>query len=86
MSTYSSDRKQKYEEGEIKKEICLSPTTKLLHQQEKIQKTTDNTTTPSETSIAQRLRTDLGQSVGVKTAIELVWLTGLRPQSSNYRQ
>ena len=32
-------------------------------------------TTPQKSSIAQRLRTDLGLSVGVTTATQLVWLT-----------
>ena len=37
-------------------------------------------TTPQKSSITQRLRTDLGRSVGVTTATQLVWLTGLRAQ------
>ena len=37
----------------------------------------DNTTTPQKSSIKQRLRTDLGRSVGVTTATKLVW-TSLR--------
>ena len=32
-------------------------------------------TTPQKSSIKQRLRTDLGRSVGVTTATKLVWLT-----------
>ena len=32
-------------------------------------------TTPQKNSITQRLRTDLGRSVGVTTATQLVWLT-----------
>ena len=32
-------------------------------------------TTPQKSSIKQRLRTDLGRSVGVTTATQLVWLT-----------
>ena len=32
-------------------------------------------TTPQKRSIKQRLRTDLGRSVGVTTATQLVWLT-----------
>ena len=35
-------------------------------------------TTPQKSSIRQRLRTDLGRSVEVTTATQLVWLTGLR--------
>ena len=34
-------------------------------------------TTPQKSSIKQRLRTDLGRSVGVTTATQLMWLTGL---------
>ena len=33
-------------------------------------------TTPQKSSITQRLRTDLGRSVGVTTATQLVWLNG----------
>ena len=33
---------------------------------------------PQKSSIKQQLRTDLGRSVGVTTATQLVWLTGLR--------
>ena len=32
-------------------------------------------TTPQKSPITQRLRTDLGRSVGVTTATQLVWLT-----------
>ena len=35
----------------------------------------DNTNNATESSIKQRLRTDLGWSVGVTTATQLVWLT-----------
>ena len=35
-------------------------------------------TTPQKSSIKQQLRTDLGRSVGVTTATQLVWLTSLR--------
>ena len=45
-------------------------------------------TTPQKSSIKQRLRTDLGRSVGVTTATQLVWLTGLRahlPTNRNNR-
>ena len=34
----------------------------------------DNTKTPPKTSITQRLRTDIGRSVGVTTTTQLVWL------------
>ena len=39
-------------------------------------------TTPQK-RIKQRLRTDLGRSVGVTTATKLVWLTGLRANLPN---
>ena len=45
-------------------------------------------TTPQKSSITQRLRTDLGRSVGVTKATQLVWLTGLRahlPTNRNSR-
>ena len=37
-------------------------------------------------SITQRLRTDFGRSVGVTTATQLVWLTGLRAQPTHSLQ
>ena len=40
---------------------------------EKSKKQRDNTKTPPKPSIAQRLRTDLGRSVGVTIATQLVW-------------
>ena len=43
-------------------------------------------TTPQKSSITQRLRTDLGWSVGVITATQLVWLTGLQAQPSHSPQ
>ena len=48
----------------------------------------DNTNNATKSSITQRLRTDLGRSVGVTTATQLVWLTGLRahlPTNRNSR-
>ena len=48
----------------------------------------DNTNNATKNSIKQRLRTDLGRSVGVTTATQLVWLTGLRahlPTNRNSR-
>ena len=51
--------------------LCQKP----LHQQKKGKVTTQ--TTPQKSSIKQRLRTDLGRSVEVTTATQLVWLTGL---------
>ena len=40
----------------------------------------DNTNNATKSSIKLRLRTDFGRSVGVTTATQLVWLTGLRAQ------
>ena len=48
----------------------------------------DNTNNATKSSIKQRLRTDLGRSVGVTKATQLVWLTGLRahcPTNRNSR-
>ena len=44
---------------------------------EKYKKQRDNTNTPPKTSITQRLQTDLGRSVRVTMAIQLVWLNRL---------
>ena len=38
----------------------------------------DNTNNATKNPIKQQLRTDLGRSVVVTTATQLVWLTGLR--------
>ena len=56
--------------------------TKASTPTENPQKQRDNTHTPSKTSITQLLRTDLGRSVGVTIATQLVWLnrfTGSQP-------
>ena len=72
-----------YCEHEVKKEeIWLSPMTKAPTPTEKSKKQRDNTKSPPKTSITQRLRTDLGRSVGVTIATQLVWLnrfTGSKP-------
>ena len=47
--------------------------TKPLYQQ-KFENQWTTQKTPPKTSITQRLRTDLGRSVGVTTVIELLWL------------
>ena len=49
---------------EKKEKIWLSPKTKAPTPTEKSEKQHDNTKTPSKTSIIQRLRTDLGRSIG----------------------
>ena len=51
---------------------------KPLHKQKCQNGKVTTQTTPQKSSIKQRLRTDLGRSVGVTTATQLVWLTGLR--------
>ena len=50
---------------------------KPLHQQKCQKGKVTTQTTPQKCSIKQQLRTDLGRSVGVATATQLVWLTGL---------
>ena len=59
---------------EKKEEIRLSPMTKKPYTPEKSKKQLDYTKTPPKTSITQWLQTDLGRSVGVTTATQLVWL------------
>ena len=66
-------------------EISLSPLTKALTPAEMSKGQSDNTNNATKSSITQRLRTDLG-SVGVITATQLVWLTGLRAQPSHFPQ
>ena len=51
---------------------------KPLYQQKCQRGKVTTQTTPQKSSIKQQLRTDLGRSVGVTTATQLVWLTGLR--------
>ena len=56
--------------------------TKAPSPTEKPKKQRDNTQMPPKTSITQRLQTDLGRSVGVTIATQLVWLnrtTGSQP-------
>ena len=57
-----------------KENILLSPMTKAPTQTEKSKQQHDNTKTPPKTSISQRLRTDLGRSVRLTIATQLVWL------------
>ena len=51
---------------------------KPLYQQKCQRDKVTTQTTPQKSSNKQQLRTDLGRSVGVTTATQLVWLTGLR--------
>ena len=62
---------------EKKEEIWLSPMTKAPTPTEMSKGQSDNTNNATKNSIKQRLRTDLGRSVGVTTATQLVWLTVL---------
>ena len=48
---------------------------KPLHQQKRQKGKVTTQTTPQKSSITRWLRTDLGRSVGVTTATQLVWLT-----------
>ena len=55
---------------------------KPLHRQKNPKNNVTTQRTPPKTSITQRLRTDLGRSVGVTIATQLVWLnrcTGSQP-------
>ena len=54
----------------------------------KSKKQSENTKTPPKSSITQRMRTDLGRSVGVTTATKLVWLnrfTGSQPSHKQHK-
>ena len=65
-----------------KVDIWLSPMTKAPTPTEKSKKQRDNIKNATKTSITQRLRTDLGRSVWVTTATQLVRLnrfTGSQP-------
>ena len=50
-----------------------NPVTKAQTPTEKSKKQRDNIKTPPKSLITQRLRSDLGRSVGVKAVIQLVW-------------
>ena len=58
-----------------KEEIWLSPMIKAPTPTEMSKVQSENTNNATKSSIKQRLRTDLGRSVGVTTATQLVWLT-----------
>ena len=57
-----------------REEIRLSHMTKAPTPTEKSKKQRDNPKNATKTSITQRLRTDLGRSVGVTTVTPLMWL------------
>ena len=61
-----------------KEEIWPSPMTKAPTPTEMSKGQVTTQTTPQKSSIEQRLWTDLGRSVGVTKATQLVCLTGLR--------
>ena len=61
-----------------KEEIWLSPMAKAPTPTEIARGQSDNTNNVRKKSIKQQLQTDLGRSVGVTTATQLVWLTGLQ--------
>ena len=67
-----------------KEEIWLSPLTKAITLTENSKKQSDKTKTPPKTSITQRLRTDLGRSVGVTTATLMVWLNRLTGSQTSH--
>ena len=71
---------------EKREEIWLSLMTKTPTSSEMSKGKVTTQTTPHKSSITQRLRTDLGRSVGVTTATQLVWLTGLWAQHSHSLQ
>ena len=58
-----------------KEEIWLSPMTKAPTSTEMSKGQSDSTNNATKSSIKQQLRTDLGRSVGVTTATQLVWFT-----------
>ena len=60
------------------RDLTQSYKKKSLHQQKCQKGKVTTQTTSQKSSITQRLRTDLGRSVGVTTATQLLWLSGLR--------
>ena len=66
---FPSERKEK------KEEIWLSPMRKAPTPAEMSKGQNDNTNNDTKKFDYTRLRTDLGRSVGVTTATQLVWLT-----------
>ena len=71
---------------EKEEEIWLRPVKKAYTPAEMSKGQSDNTNNATKSSITQRLRTDLGRSVGVATVTQPVWLTGLRAQPSHFPQ
>ena len=74
--------KTAWQEAE-KEEVWLSPMSKTPTFIENPKKQRDNIQTPPKISITQRLRTDVGRTVEVTIATQLVWLnrfTGSQPK------
>ena len=65
---------KKRQSKDKKEEIRLNPMTKAPTPEKMAKGQSDNTNNATKRSIKQRLRTDLGRSVGVTTATQLVWL------------
>ena len=61
-----------------KEEIWLSPMTKASTPTEMSKVQSNNINNATKSSIKQQFRTDLGRTVWVATATQLVWLIGLR--------
>ena len=80
-----SDNANRADLWEKKEEIWLVLWQKPLHQQKCQKGKLTTQTTPQKSSIKQRLRTDLGRSVGVTTATQLVWFTGFRAHLPTHR-
>ena len=70
--------------SEKREEIWLIPMTKAHTPKEKSKKQPINTKTQPKTSISQRLRTDLGRSVGVTIATQLVCLNRLMGSQTSH--
>ena len=69
-----------------KEEIRPSPMKKAPTPTEMSKGQIDNTNNATKSSIKQQLRTDLGRSVGVTTATQLVWLTWFTGPPSHFPQ
>ena len=73
---------------EDKRENLTQSYDKSPYTNRNFKRASDNTNNATKSSIKQRLWTDLGRSVGVTKAIQLVWLTGVRahlPSNRNSR-
>ena len=75
---YCTDTKRKRSDSVL----CQKP----MHSQKCQKGNVTTQTTPQKSSFTQRLWTDLGRSVGVTTATQLVWLTVLQDPHSHSPQ